>query len=106
LVGSIVFNNSLTGTIPSVLGTMTSLKTIAVTYNRLNGSIPNFSSLTKLTLFAVDNNAIDGTIPSFVGLWPLLAVLNINNNRLTGTIPMMMMKWFFYVPYNGLVAVS
>jgi hypothetical protein len=27
-------------------------------------------------------------------------------NRLTGTIPMMMMKWFFYVPYNGLVAVS
>ena len=80
--------NSLTGTIPSELGDLSSIERLYLGANLLTGTIPsalgNLSSVERLVL---GNNSLTGTIPSELGGLSNLEWLNLSNNSLTGTIP-------------------
>ena len=80
--------NGLTGTIPSVLGLLTSLEQLDLQGNELTGSIPgelvNLNNLQRLDL---DYNQLTGALPSWLGNLGNLQILDLNDNLLTGEIP-------------------
>ena len=80
--------NDLTGTIPSVLGRLTSLERLDLQGNDLTGSIPgelvNLNNLQRLDL---DYNQLTGALPSWLGNLGNLQILDLNDNLLTGEIP-------------------
>ncbi len=104
-----ISGNTLNGTLPADLGTLTSLETLDLSDNTLSGTIPNLGALVGLTSLDLSDNQLSGTIPNLgalVGLTTLklgdnqlsgpipdlsaltsLTTLNLRDNRLTGTIP-------------------
>ncbi|KAJ3328909.1 hypothetical protein HDU76_009048 [Blyttiomyces sp. JEL0837] len=55
--------------------------------NNLNGNIPDLSALTKLKTLALDYNYLTGSVPSSIGSLTSLTYLSLNNNWLTGSLP-------------------
>ena len=84
----ILVSLSLTGTIPSSIGSLTSLQYLKVYKNSLSGTIPSsIGSLTSLQQLYLYGNSLSGTIPGSIGLLILLTALHLESNRLAGTIP-------------------
>ncbi len=80
--------NQLNGTIPIVVGKLTSLRVLALNGNRLSGKIPSeLSKLTYLLRLDLSKNALSGTIPSELGKLINLVHLGLWDNELNGTIP-------------------
>ena len=81
-------DNELSGTLPSEIGWLVSLKSLDFSGNELKGKIPpalgNLSSLTELILW---DNQLTGEIPSELGNLTNLRALWLDDNRLTGNIP-------------------
>ncbi|KAL3685575.1 hypothetical protein R1sor_003597 [Riccia sorocarpa] len=71
---------NLTGKIPAEVAGLTKLTQLALDGNKLTGSIPDLSALTKLT------NFLSGPIPEFLGSLPL-NVLTLDNNLFEGKLP-------------------
>lgn len=80
-----VTNNTLSGSIPTELALLTTLRAIDMKFNSLSGTIPeSISGLTNLQNFFVLSNELTGSIPSF----PNGAIKNINlaGNRFSGPV--------------------
>ncbi|VEU43972.1 unnamed protein product [Pseudo-nitzschia multistriata] len=99
----------LHGSIPSYIGDMTGLTTLAFSQNKLTGSIPtSFKQLTDLRILGLDGNFLDGKIFPLLKLnklealylednnlsgeiyqcdWPSMRELDLSNNILDGRIP-------------------
>jgi len=81
-------NNALSGTIPKEVGTLKHLTNLVLDSNELTGPIPaEITSLLGLTTLILSNNALQGTIPHEIGLLTKLTYLDLRNNALTGLIP-------------------
>ena len=82
-------SNRLSGTIPSTIGQLTSLKSLYLGDNKLIGTIPSTIGQLSLNLFALSlsNNQLSGTIPQTIGKLSSLLFLGLNDNRLTGIVP-------------------
>ena len=82
-------DNELIGTIPSTIGQLTSLKSLYLGDNKLIGTIPSTIGQLSLNLFALSlsNNQLSGTIPQTIGKLSSLLFLGLNDNRLTGIVP-------------------
>jgi hypothetical protein len=81
-------SNSLSGQIPSELGTLTSLADLHLNNNLMIGSIPpELGTLASLTYLNVSNNQLTGSIPPELGTLANLTQLDISGNLLTGNIP-------------------
>eukprot|EP01038_Epipyxis_sp_PR26KG_P013844 gene13844-18567_t len=78
--------NSLIGSIPKTIETLTEIELIRLQDNSLTGPLPDFTALTKLNYFTMWNNYVTGTIPQSFFRNPLKTV-GFYNNLLTGTIP-------------------
>jgi len=88
LTAFVADTSSLTGTIPSQVGMMTSMLTFLVYTNSLTGSIPSeFGNLESLEQLIVSGNSMTGTIPSQLGQLDNLEFLGLRYNHVTGTIP-------------------
>lgn len=75
----------LPGTIPSVLGMLTSLKAITIPEGKLRGTIPKeVARLPNLEIVNLSQNLLTGTIPNFES--NKLRSLDLGYNALTGTI--------------------
>lgn len=83
-------NNVLTGSIPTELGQIPDLDELWLSYNRLPGTLPNFSAnQDALRLFSAGNNNLSGNVERFFSATPSTALLAVNlmKNELTGSIP-------------------
>lgn len=88
-----VFQNMLTGSIPSEIGLSSKLTYLYLDYNLFQGKIPSelglLSSLTSLHLY---DNYLTGTIPSEIGSLSNLNELYLNDNSFIGTLPIEICK--------------
>ena len=81
-------DNGLTGQIPSSLDSLTSLETLDLSDNLLEGGIPSWlGSLASLTTLHLGGNELSGGIPSTLGSLANLETLRLQENQLTGYIP-------------------
>lgn len=79
--------SSLTGTVPSELGLMTDMSKLSLFGNLFSGTIPTeFGLMTSVVEIDFNGNQLVGTIPSELGLTSL-SFLGLANNRLSGAIP-------------------
>lgn len=81
--------NSITGTIPTALGSLTKLTRLALHDNAMVGGIPTqVGNLAALTSLEVGRNQLTGSLPSELGRLAVLQIFNANDNPgLTGSIP-------------------
>ncbi|MGE5340024.1 MAG: leucine-rich repeat domain-containing protein [Candidatus Omnitrophota bacterium] len=84
-----MFDNHLSGTIPSQIGNFSHLQTLDLGWNNLSGTLPpqlgNLCQLLNLRLGW--NESLSGTIPSELGNLSQLRDFHLCCNRLTGSIP-------------------
>ncbi|CAL5348592.1 unnamed protein product [Camellia sinensis] len=81
-------NNSLYGTIPSHIGSLSRLTVLILALNDLSGTIPTeIGQLTNLRILFLNRNQIGGSIPQQIGLLNSLNELSLYANNLTGSIP-------------------
>ncbi|XP_034197190.1 probable LRR receptor-like serine/threonine-protein kinase At3g47570 [Prunus dulcis] len=80
--------NSLTGNIPTEIQKLSSLVELEISFNTLSGSIPSsLGNLTKLYELSLQGNNLEGGIPSSLGNCKRLILLDLSNNKLSGAIP-------------------
>ena len=80
--------NLFSGTLPELWGTeMSSIREIRVFENALTGTLPTtMGLLSNLTLFSTYSNQLTGTVPTELGLLRSLQVVDIRMNSLTGSV--------------------
>uniref|UniRef100_A0A0D9XPJ4 Receptor kinase-like protein Xa21 n=1 Tax=Leersia perrieri TaxID=77586 RepID=A0A0D9XPJ4_9ORYZ len=76
--------NSFFGEIPTTLGLLHRLQTLILSYNKLQGRIPDLANCSSLKLLWLDRNNLNGKFPN---LPPRLQELMLHVNNLSGTIP-------------------
>ncbi|KAG0591646.1 hypothetical protein KC19_1G190200 [Ceratodon purpureus] len=80
--------NQFSGPIPSELGLASSLEVLDFGSNNLNGSLPSsLGDLTNLTSLVVSNNGFVGAVPTSIGNLQRIRNLNISGNNLSGAFP-------------------
>jgi hypothetical protein len=84
-----LFEDGLSGTLPVEVTLMTSLTTLDVVSNALEGTIPAiyFMKLTNLASMLLGGNILSGSIPTEIGVSTSLRSINMEKNSLTGSIP-------------------
>ena len=84
-------SNSMRGTLPAVLGSLTNLEYLELYNNAITGRIPtelgNLTNLRQLNLGSSGYSSLTGPIPSTLGNLTNLESLTLNNNDLSGPIP-------------------
>ena len=79
--------NGLSGSIPSEIGALFSLKTLRMERGELSGSLPaTLGSLANLEKLDLDYNNLWGTLPSTFVHLTNLKLIDLNNNDLSGSI--------------------
>ena len=77
----------LRGSLPSAIGDLTVLSTLALTSNGLEGTIPTeIEKLRQLVHLKLSNNLLSGSIPAQLSSLHSLYSLLLSNNTLTGTV--------------------
>ena len=93
-----LYNNAISGQIPAQLGNLTNLRELNLGsegYSRLTGRIPtSLGNLTNLESLILNNNELSGPIPATLGNLYNLQMLNLWSNDLTGTVP----TWLYNLP--------
>jgi Leucine-rich repeat (LRR) protein len=80
--------NSFNGTLPSSIGSLTSLTTLYLYTNSFNGPLPSsIGSLTSLTYLSLNSNSFNGTLPSSIGSLTSLTYLGLSTNSFAGPLP-------------------
>ena len=83
-----MFNNQMSGTIPSSFSVLTKLTSLSLGRNAFNGSVPaSFSLLTGLTFLSLYNNSLSGTLPASLSKLTNVVTLYVYNNFLSGSVP-------------------
>ena len=96
-----LWDNQLSGTIPTEIGSLTNLRYLGLSRNQLTGAIPaEIGNLTNLVELSLWDNQLSGTIPTEIGNLAKLEGLGLSNNELSGTIPTELgslanLKWLY-----------
>jgi Leucine-rich repeat (LRR) protein len=95
LVTLVLYNNMISGTIPSSLCKLISLQLLDLSRNNLNGPITDClvneysTNMTGLNIvnLSLRNNSLSGEFPSLLQNCPKLVFLDLGHNQLSGTLP-------------------
>jgi Leucine-rich repeat (LRR) protein len=95
LITLVLYNNMISGTIPSSLCKLISLQLLDLSRNNLNGSITdclvneNNTNMTDLSIvnLSLRNNSLSGEFPSLLQNCPQLVFLDLGHNQFSGTLP-------------------
>ena len=80
-------NNSFSGSLSTLLGNLSNLRTLSLGYNELTGSVPNeIERLSELKILSLGNNSITGTIPIGLSQLSELEFLDLWGNQFQGSI--------------------
>ncbi|KAK3241448.1 hypothetical protein CYMTET_48799 [Cymbomonas tetramitiformis] len=83
-----LYSNSLTGTVPTELGELTSTHYLWLNDNSLTGTVPTeLGELTSLDDLYLFYNSLTGTVPTELGELTSMDYLYLHSNSLTGTLP-------------------
>jgi len=85
-----IYKNSLTGSIPSSLSTLTNILDFWVSFNRLTGTIPRFlASYPYIDKIIVRDNRLTGELfgSDSTGSLQRLSILDVSGNLFSGSIP-------------------
>ena len=81
-------HNSLSGSIPSQMGNISSLEWLILDNNKFTGSIPNeLKNLESIAWIHLNANFLTGSIPDMFQTMPNLTDLYMAHNQLSGSIP-------------------
>ncbi|KAM0952522.1 putative protein kinase RLK-Pelle-LRR-XII-1 family [Dioscorea sansibarensis] len=82
-------DNSITGSIPSSLGNLSSLTTLSLANNKLNSTLPKDIGylLPNLRIIFLNNNRFTGPIPPSLSNASRLEQVQLSSNEFTGRIP-------------------
>ena len=81
-------NKDFSGDIPSEVGLLTSLFTLALNHNSMNGTIPSeIARIKSLEQLWLNDNTFDGALPSEMGLLGNLTNMTLSNNKFSQGIP-------------------
>lgn len=102
-----LFNNSLSGSLPSSIGKLSGLQILLLSGNKFTGEIPSEIGLLKNVLkMDLSRNNFSGMIPSEIGNCFLLTFLDLSHNQLSGPIPVQVSQIrilnYFNVSWNHL----
>lgn len=79
---------SLSGTLCSQLGALTSLSSLDLSFNSLSGTAPSqLGQLTLITSLSLASNKLTGSVPSQLGNNVLLSALSLYSNSLSASLP-------------------
>lgn len=88
VVGIYLYQNNLSGPIPSEIGSFPNLEELELWENELSGPIPpEIGSLTNLRHLILDNNGFEGTLPGEIGNLTNLELLQALGCGLSGAVP-------------------
>uniref|UniRef100_A0ACD5ZXF5 Uncharacterized protein n=2 Tax=Avena sativa TaxID=4498 RepID=A0ACD5ZXF5_AVESA len=79
--------NSLTGPMPRSVGNLSSLTTLYLGQNQLQGFIPDLGKLSGLQYLELSYNSLSGTVPPSIYNLSSLEFLGLANNNLRGALP-------------------
>ncbi|XP_059631554.1 MDIS1-interacting receptor like kinase 2-like [Cornus florida] len=83
-----LYNNSLYGTIPNHITSLSKLTSLDLSFNSLSGAIPSeIGKLMSLTEMSLATNNLIGPIPATMWNLTNLTVLYLYDNKLSGPIP-------------------
>ncbi|KAJ1298117.1 hypothetical protein BS78_01G429000 [Paspalum vaginatum] len=83
-----LFNNRLSGQVPTGIGGLVGLQKLLLAANRLSGELPpEVGKLQQLSKADLSGNLISGEVPPAIGRCRLLTFLDISSNKLSGRIP-------------------
>lgn len=81
-------SSNLSGTLPSDLGSLSSLQRLDLSNNSINGSFPvSLLNATELRFLDLSSNYISGELPASFGAFSRLSVLNLSDNAFVGKLP-------------------
>jgi Leucine-rich repeat (LRR) protein len=84
-----VRRNQLSGTLPTSLGFLRSLKTLLIAENQFSGDLPaQLGNCTDLQTLDASNNQLSGALPASFGGLRRLETLLLKSNRLSGALPL------------------
>ncbi|TKV97283.1 hypothetical protein SEVIR_9G484200v4 [Setaria viridis] len=83
-----LFNNRLSGQVPTGIGGFVGLQKLLLAGNRLSGELPpEIGKLQQLSKADLSGNLISGEVPPAIGRCRLLTFLDLSGNKLSGRIP-------------------
>ncbi|GLT37363.1 hypothetical protein SLA2020_116840 [Shorea laevis] len=81
-------NNFLSKSVPSNLNNLTSLQQLYLSNNKLSGSLPSLTGMSKLNTLDLSNNKFStSVIPTWVSSLSSLTTLRMENTQLQGEVP-------------------
>ncbi|CAN6320822.1 unnamed protein product [Urochloa humidicola] len=83
-----LFNNRLSGEVPTGIGGLVGLQKLLLAGNRLSGELPpEIGKLQQLSKADLSGNLLSGEVPPAIGRCHLLTFLDLSGNKLSGRIP-------------------
>ncbi|KAK4285844.1 hypothetical protein QN277_002484 [Acacia crassicarpa] len=81
-------DNQFGGPLPHSLGNLSNLRRIRLSANNFTGTIPEtYGNLKNMIDFSIDGSTLSGKIPSFIGNWTTILYMDMEGTGMEGPIP-------------------
>eukprot|EP00850_Spirogloea_muscicola_P023299 SM000345S12840 [mRNA] locus=s345:10267:28268:+ [translate_table: standard] len=83
-----LYNNQLSGPIPTDIGNLDLLNSLDLSYNLLSGVLPeSFVGCVTLSSLHLNDNQLSGPVPAVIGNLDALRIVSLDDNLLSGGLP-------------------